>query len=376
MADARTNLELRSTLRRNGDVELTLTEAPMPEPGDHGIVVEMLAAPIHPADMSLLFARADTGTAERVVQDGNSVTILRAGEAAANAQAARVDVSMPVGMEGAGRVVAVGPGVEARALLGRLIAVRGNGVYARYKRIALPDTLPLPEDVSPREGAAAFINPMTALGMIEQMREGGFGALVHTAAASTLGQMLVRLCQEESIGLVNIVRRTEQVELLRSMGAEHICSTGDERFEDALLEAMRRTGATLAFDATGGGDLASRILHLMERAVPSAEGYQHYGSSIRKKVFVYGSLDPRPLTLLKNYGLAWEIGGYLLFHFLERIGPERIDALKRRIADGLKTTFAMQFSHIVSLHDAVSPNVLRDAGRRATSDKYLIDFTI
>ena len=123
MADARTNLELRSTLRRNGDVELTLTEAPMPEPGDDGIVVEMLAAPIHPADMSLLFARADPGTAERVVRDGCAVTILRAGEAAANAQAARVGVSMPVGMEGAGRVVAVGPGVEGRAPLGRLVAV-------------------------------------------------------------------------------------------------------------------------------------------------------------------------------------------------------------------------------------------------------------
>lgn len=188
--------------------------------------------------------------------------------------------------------------------------------------------------------------------------------------------MLVRLCQEESIELVNIVRRTEQVELLRSIGTGHICSTGDKGFEDDLLAALRATGATLAFDATGGGDLASRILHLMERAVPSAEGYQHYGSSIRKKVFVYGSLDPRPLTLLRNYGLAWEIGGYLLLHLLERIGPDRVDALKRRIADGLKTTFAMRFSHVVSLGDAVSPDVLREAGKRATSHKYLIDFTI
>lgn len=372
----RTNLELRSTLRRDGEVEIALAEIPMPEPEKAGVVVEMLAAPIHPADMSLLFARADPRTAERTTRDGRTVTILSAGEAAANAQAARLDVPMPVGMEGAGRVIAADESPEAQALLGRLVSVTGAGVYARYKQIALQDVLLLPDGVSPVEGAAAFINPLTALGMVEIMRDEGFQALVHTAAASTLGQMLCRLCVEEGIGLVNIVRRKEQAELLRSIGAKHVCSSSDEHFEDDLLHALRATGATLAFDATGGGELVSRILHLMERAVPKPPGYHHYGSNVRKKVCIYGSLDPSPLVLLKNYGLAWEIGGYLLFHFLERIGPERVARLKQRIGDGLQTTFAMHFSHRISLEGACDPDVLRSAAKRATGDKFLIDFMI
>ncbi len=374
MNEASSNLALRSTLRRNGDVEITLEQVRLPGP-EGGVVVEMHAAPIHPADMSLLFARADPGTAERVERDGKTVTVLRAGETAAIAQASRVDVPTAVGMEGAGRVVEAGPSDAAQALLGRTVAVRGNGVYARFNRIALEDVLPLPDNVSAPEGAAAFINPLTTLGMIELMRDGGFGALVHTAAASTFGQMLCRLCREEGIGLVNIVRRPEQVELLRSLGAEHVCDMSGEGFEDELLSALRATGATLAFDATGGGDLASRILHHMERAMPKPEGYQHYGSNIRKKVFIYGALDPRPLVLLKNYGLAWDLGGYLVFHFLESIGPERVEDLKRRVVEGLKTTFAMQYSHKISLEDACDPDVLRSAGRRATGDKYLIDFS-
>ena len=188
--------------------------------------------------------------------------------------------------------------------------------------------------------------------------------------------MLCRLCLEEGVGLINIVRSDEQAALLRSIGAGYVCNSTDPSFEDDLLRALRATGATLAFDATGGGDLASRILHLMERAIPKPAGYHHYGSNVRKKVFIYGTLDPSPLVLLKNYGLAWEIGGYLLFHFLERIGPERAARLKQRIVYSLKTTFAMRFSHTISLEGACDPDVLRSAARRATGDKYLIDFTI
>ncbi|WP_374943550.1 NADH oxidase [Sphingomonas sp.] len=375
MNEISSNLALRSTLRRNGDVEIALEQVRVPG-REGGVVVEMLAAPIHPADMSLLFARADPGTAERIQRDGKTVTVLRAGDAAAKAQASRVDVPTAVGMEGAGRVVEAGPSDAAQALLGRLVAVRGNGVYARYNRIALEDILPLPDDVSASEGAAAFINPLTVLGMVELMQDGGFGGLVHTAAASTIGQMLCRLCREEGIGLVSIVRRPEQVELLQSIGAEHVCDMSGPGFEDELLRALVATGATLAFDATGGGDLASRILNLMERALPKPAGYQHYGSNIRKKVFIYGTLDPSPLVLLKNYGLAWDLGGYLVFHFLESIGPERVEGLKRRVVEGLKTTFAMQYSHKISLAEACDPDVLRGAGRRATGDKYLIDFSI
>ena len=366
---------MRSTLRPSGDVELSLVETPMPQPGDDEIVVEMLATPMHPADMSLLFARADPGTAEREIRDGRMITVLRSSEAVAKAQPTRCNISMPVGMEGAGRVVSAGTSQAAQALLGRHVAIWGGGMYVRYKKVCVANTLALPDDVSPVEGAAAFINPLTALGMIEVMRDEGFTALVHTAAASTVGQMLCRLCQRDDIGLVNIVRKAEQVDLLRSIGAAHVCNSSDENFDDDLLQALRTTGATLAFDAIGGGELASQILQIMERAVPKSQEYQHYGSDIGKKVLIYGTLDPRPLVFLKNYGLAWQVGGYLVFNFLKRSSAERIERLKQRVAAELKTTFATHFSHTISLEEACHPKVLRNAGQRATGQKYLIDPT-
>lgn len=368
------NLVLTSTLRPDGAVEIALTESAVPIPAAHEIVVEMTAAPLHPADQSLLFARADPATAEQAMRDGRPVTILRAPAPSAAAQRTRWDLAMPVGMEGAGRVVAAG--ADAQDMVGRLVAVWGGGSYARYKTVAAVGALLLPEGVTAVEGAAAFINPLTALGMIETMRDEGFSALVHTAAASTLGQMLCRLCQQDGIGLVNIVRRPEQIELLRAIGAEHICDSGSDSFTDDLVAAIRATGATLGFDATGGGTLASQILHAMEQAIVPNPGYQHYGSSIRKKVLIYGTLDASPLQLLRNYGLAWDLGGWLVFHFLERIGPERLEALKQRIAAELKTSFVLSYSHVISLEQACDPDILRAAARRATGEKYLIDASL
>ena len=375
MNDLRTNLELQSTLQPDGEVELSLTEVAIPQPGAEEIVVEMLASPLHPADQSLLFARADPNTAGRAVRNGRAVTILRAPEPLTKAQRTRWDIPMPVGMEGAGRVVAAGANQDAQALLGRLVAIWGGGMYVRYRRVRAVDATALPDDVSPAEGAAAFINPLTALGVIETMRDEGFTALVHTAAASTLGQIICRLCQRDKIGLVNIVRKAEQVDLLRSIGAEHVCNMNEESFEDDLRRALRATGATLCFDATGGGTLASRILHAMEQVCMDGQGYQHYGSNTQKKVFIYGTLDGTPLQLLRNYGLAWEISGWLVFHFLERAGPERVASLKQRVAAELKTTFALKYSHVISLEEACDPEVLRNAAKRATGEKYLIDAT-
>jgi NADPH2:quinone reductase len=371
----RVNLELQSTLRPNGDVELSLTEVGMPQPDPDEIVVEMLASPMHPADQSLLFARADPVTAERVVRNGRSVTRLRASEPLTNAQTTRWDNPMPVGMEGAGRVVSAGANSCAQALLGRLVALWGGGMYVRYRKVRITDVLGLPDDVSAAEGAAAFVNPLTALGMLETMREEGFTALVHTAAASTLGQIICRLCQRDKIGLVNIVRKTEHVELLRSIGAEHVCDMTEDSFDDDLRRALRTTGATLCFDATGGGTLASRILHAMEQVCIDGKGYQHYGSDVEKKVFIYGTLDSTILQLLRNYGLAWNIGGWLVFHFLKRVGPTRVESLKRRVAAELKTTFAMKFNRVISLEEACDPDILRSAARRATGEKYLVDPT-
>ena len=375
MNDLRTNLELQTTLRPNGDVEVSLTEVAMPQPGEDEIVVEMLASPMHPADQSLLFARADPSTAERAVRNGRTVTILRAPEPFTKAQRTRWDIPMSVGMEGAGRVVSAGANKNARALLAHLVAIWGGGMYVRYRKVRVADAIALPDDVSPAEGAAAFINPLTALGMIETMRDEGFTALVHTAAASTLGQMICRLCEKDKIGLVNIVRRAKHVDLLRSIGTEHVCNMNAESFEEDLRRGLRATGATLGFDATGGGTLASRILHAMEQVYMDGQGYQHYGSNTKKKIFIYGTLDSTPLQLLRNYGLAWEISGWLVFHFLKRVGPERVESLKQRVAAELKTTFALNYSHVISLEEACDPEVLRHAAKRATGEKYLIDAT-
>ncbi len=217
------------------------------------------------------------------------------------------------------------------------------------------------------------MNPLTALGMIETMRNEGFTALVHTAAASTVGQMLCRLCNQEGIGLVNIVRKPEQVTLLRAIGAKHICSTAEPNFNENLLAALEATGAMLAFDAIGGGRLAGQILAGMEQVASAAEEFQMYGSDVSKKVYIYGGLDSRPLELFRNYGLAWNIGGWLLFHFLKRIGQEAASRLKQRVAANLKSTFCMTYSNTISLDDLCDPEVLRSAARTATRGKYLVD---
>lgn len=374
MSNHHINIELRTTVRSTGEVELDLVELAMPVPDDNEIVVEMQGAPINPSDISLMLGIGDATTAERVDRDGRSITVVKAADAVVQAQRARWDVPMQNGNEGAGRVVATGASPEAKALLGRQVAIWGGGTYARYVKVRASDSIVLSDDVSPAEGAAAYINPLTALGMVETMRDEGFSALVHTAAASNLGQMLCRLCQAEGIGLVNIVRTAGQAEQLRSIGAEFVCDTSAPSFTDDLLAALRATGATLAFDATGGGTLAGQILTAMERAFKPTDGaYSLYGSRVFKKVYIYGALDPSPTQFQRAFGTAWAMGGWLLFPFLERVGPERVAGLKARVAGELKGIFASRYSHVISLAEACDPEVLRAVSRRATGDKYLID---
>jgi NADPH:quinone reductase-like Zn-dependent oxidoreductase len=368
-----TTRQFQSTLRPNGEVELRVVDMPIPQPVDSEIVVEMLAAPIHPSDMGLMFSYGDPRTAERVSRDGEPVTVLRASEPATQMLKSRWNKPMPVGMEGAGRVIAAGARADAQALLGRIVGVWGGASYSRHKKVRAQDAMIFADGVTAIDGAAAFINPLTALGMVEMMREQGFTALAHTTAASTVGQILVRLCRQENIELVNIVRRPEQVELLRAMGAAHVVNSTDDSFDHDLLEALRATQARLAFDAVGGGDLASKILHLMERATPETGAYQHYGSSLRKKVYIYGSMDQSPLVLHRNYGLAWEVGAYLVFNFLENRPPELLQRLKRRISADIKTTFAMTFKDTVSLEQLCDPDWLRRFGRPTTGGKHLIE---
>jgi hypothetical protein len=288
--------------------------------------------------------------------------------------AGRLDQSMPVGNEGAGTVVKTGASAAAQALMGKTVAMIGGAMYAQFRLMKAADCLPLPAGASAADGASCFVNPLTALGMVETMRREGHTALVHTAAASNLGQMLQRICLKDGISLVNIVRSEAQAQLLREIGARHVCITTSPNFMEELTQAMVDTGATIGFDAIGGGKLAGQILTAMEIAINrAAKTYSRYGSNVHKQVYVYGMLDPGPIELNRAYGMAWGVGGWLLFPFLQKVGAERIAALRQRVVDELKTTFASHYTQVISLRDVLSPQHIAVYAKRATGAKYLID---
>lgn len=373
-----TALGVMSTVTADSRVELALHETPVPVPGPHEVLVRIEAAPINPSDLGMLFAGADL---TKVTTDGVTISTgplgpiasVTLGPGAFRAVAARVGVPTPVGNEGGGVVVAAGDSPEAQTLIGRTVGVLGGGMYAQYRCLPASAVLPLPDGVTPAEGAACFVNPLTALGMVETMRAEGHTALVHTAAASNLGQMLNRICRADGIGLVNIVRRPEQVELLRSQGAEYVCDSSAPSFEADLTAALASTGATIAFDATGGGLLASQILTCMEAAIlATASGYQRYGSSVHKQIYVYGALDRGPTIIDRRFGMAWGVGGWLLTPFLLSIGAPAADQLRARVAAEITTTFASSFTDRVSLSGMLSAGAIAIYGRQATGLKYLV----
>jgi NADPH:quinone reductase len=297
----------------------------------------------------------------------------RVPDAAMKSMANRVDRPMPVGNEGAGTVVEAGPSAAAQALIGRTVAVFGGAMYAQYRAVPVAQALRLADGTTAVDGASCFINPLTALGMVETMRHEGHKALVHTAAASNLGQMLNRVCAADGVALVNIVRRPEQVALLEALGAAHVCDSEAPDFDDALTDAIAATGATLAFDAIGGGRLASRILSAMESALSrGATEYSRYGSSTMKQVYLYGGLDTRPTEIVRSFGMSWGIGGWLVFGFLGKLDPRRVQALKQRVADEITTTFASRYDREVSLAEALSLESIAAYNRRATGTKFLI----
>jgi NADPH:quinone reductase len=368
-----TALQLRSLVKADQTVELFLDTVEVPEPGPGEVVVRVEASPINPSDLGLLLAGADVAAAVSVGSADRPVVTAPLPAAAMRAVAGRVGIPMPVGNEGAGTVVAAGASAAAMALLGKTVAVAGGGMYAQYRCVDASLCLELPEGTQAIDGASGFVNPMTALGMVETMRLEHHVALVHTAAASNLGQMLNRLCIQEQIPLVNIVRRHEQEELLRSAGATYVCNSASPAFMDELTAALKETAATLAFDATGGGKMASQILTCMEAAASAAAGsYSRYGSTVHKQVYIYGSLDRGPTELTRNFGMAWGIGGWLLTPFLQKIGPEGIARLRRRVAAELTTTFASSYTDRVSLAGALQPEAIRAYARQATGSKYLI----
>jgi NADPH:quinone reductase len=368
-----TALQLRSLVTADQTVELFLATVEVPEPGAGEVLLRIEASPINPSDLGLLLAGADVSAAIWSGSGDRPVVTAPLPEAAMRAMTGRVGIPMPVGNEGAGTVVAAGSSAAAQALLGKTVAVAGGAMYAQYRSVDVAMCLELPDGTRAVDGASSFVNPMTALGMVETMRLENHVALVHTAAASNLGQMLNRLCINEQIPLVNIVRRPEQAELLKSAGAAYVCDSASPAFMDELTAALLETSATLAFDATGGGRLASQILACMEAAASAAAGsYSRYGSTVHKQVYIYGSLDRSPTELTRNFGMAWGIGGWLLTPFLQKIGLAGMVRLRSRVAAELTTTFASSYTDEVSLAGALSAEAMGAYSRQATGSKYLI----
>lgn len=369
-----TALQLRSLVTPQGCLRVSLARVPVPSPEPDEVLIRLEASPLNPSDQGLLFGAADLSTAHLEGTGEDAVLTAQVPPAAMAAMAGRLGQSLPVGNEGAGTVVATGGSASAQRLLGRRVAVMGGAMYAQYRCLPADQCLLLPEDASAEEGASCYINPLTALAMLETLRHEGHRALVHTAAASNLGQMLVRVCRQDGVALVNVVRSAEQAALLRAAGAEHVCDSSSERFDADLADAIAATGATLAFDATGGGRLASRILSAMEVALQRAQpgSYSRYGTSIHKQVYLYGSLDTRPTELVRNFGMAWGIGGWLVFSYLQRVGEHRIAALKARVAAELRTNFASRYAGRLSLAEALTPDAIARYAQRATGAKYLI----
>jgi NADPH2:quinone reductase len=369
----RTGLQLRSLVRANGQLELSLVDVPVPDPLPDEVLVRIEASPLNPSDQGLLFGAADMTTATYSGTATHPVVTAMIPPERMKAVAGRLDQSMPVGNEGAGVVVAAGASDEARALLGKTVAVIGGAMYSQYRSIKVEQCLVLPKGTTAAEGASCFINPLTALGMVETMRREGHTALVHTAAASNLGQMLNKICLADGVALVNIVRSKAQENTLRALGAVHDCDSTSPAFMQELTAALIATDATLAFDAIGGGPLAGQILTCMEVAANrNATAYSRYGSTTHKQVYVYGRLDLRPIELGGGFGMAWGVGGWLVWPFMQKIGTAAAQTLRERVVAELKTTFASHYAGSVSLAEALQPHAIAAYGRRATGEKFLI----
>jgi NADPH:quinone reductase-like Zn-dependent oxidoreductase len=373
-SEGASGLQLRSLIKSDGELEISLQSVPTPEPADDEVVVRIEASPINPSDLGLLTGPADLSTAK--VSGSKELPVITANvpQSALKAMAGRLDQSMPVGNEGAGVVIKSGSSEAAKALMGKTVAMIGGAMYSQYRTIKASDCMALPAGATVADGASWFVNPITALGMTETMRREGHKALVHTAAASNLGQMLNRICIKDGIALVNIVRKPEQAEILRKIGAKYVVDSSSATFADDLTNALAETGATIAFDAIGGGKLAGQILTCMEAAINrDAKVYSRYGSNVHKQVYIYGSLDTGPVEIVRNFGMIWGVGGWLLFPFLMKISAADRQRLRERVASELTTTFASHYTKVVSLAEMLDLANLSVYAKRATGEKFLIN---
>ncbi|GAB3099545.1 zinc-binding dehydrogenase [Aestuariicella hydrocarbonica] len=366
-------LQIQSTLLENGTLQVALADVGIPTPEANEVVVKIEAVPINPSDLGTLFGPADISQAES--RGEGAATVLSAPFPAELMERfeGRVGQALTIGNEGAGVVVAAGSSDEAQALLGKTVALFGGSIFAQYRAVPVAMCLPLSEGTSAKEGASSFVNPLTSLAMVETMKMEGHKALVHTAAASNLGQMLNKICLADGIELVNIVRKQEQVDILKALGAKYICNSSSDTFMADLTDALHETGATIAFDATGGGQLADQILTAMEAAAARTPApYSMYGTDVFKQVYLYGNLDLTPTILTRAYGRAWSLTGWLLTYFLAKIGPDKWNEMCGRVARELKTTFASQYTQEVSLVEMLDADIARQYNQKTTGEKYLL----
>lgn len=367
------NLQMFSTVSESGELRLELKEKPIPALEANQVLVRVEATPINPSDQGVMFGWADISAASSSGAGKDTVLTAPVGEQGMRVMKARMGQALAVGNEGAGTVVATGSSEQAKSLEGKVVAVMGGSMYAQYRVVNADACLPLLDGHTAKDGASCFVNPLTALSMVETMKMEDHTALVHTAAASNLGQMLVRICQADGVELVNIVRKDEQVALLKDMGAKYVINSSSDNFMAELTDAIHATGATLAFDATGGGTLASNILASMEAAAARTPGaYSIYGSVKHKQVYLYGNLDTSATVLQRAYGMAWGVGGWLLPNFLAKAGMEVASRLRTRVARELKTTFASHYTNEISLAQALDADTVRQYYAKHTGEKFLI----
>jgi len=368
--------EIRSMVTSDGNIEISIANVEMPIPGDDEVLIEVHAAPINPSDLGLLLSfAADLSTINVSGSGDETVTSMKIHPALMGAMKPRIDESMPVGNEGSG--IVIDAGANAKELIGKTVGLAGGSMYSQYRCVPAANCLVMEEGTSPAEAASSFVNPLTALAFIETMKMENHTAIVHTAAASNLGQMLVKICKADDIPLVNIVRKQEQVDLLKGIGAEHVCNTSDSNFMESLVSALVTTGATLGFDATGGGnggELPGQILAAMEVAAnKTAKEYSRYGSDTYKQVYIYGGLDQSPTILKRSYGMSWGLGGWLLTPMIGRIGMEKFQAMRMRVAKEIKTTFASTYANEISFEEMLQPEIIKSYAKQATGQKYLVN---
>ncbi|MEM7191008.1 MAG: zinc-binding dehydrogenase [Pseudomonadota bacterium] len=368
-----TGLKLSSTVTSAGQLQLRLQKGEIPELKDSQILVKIEATPINPSDLGTLLGAADVEQGVSGSQDGLPTYDAPIISGAMAAMGSRLDIPLPIGNEGAGEVVAAGSDPAAQALIGKTVGVMGGAMYAQYRAVDVAMALPLPEGVTSRQGASNFVNPMTVLAFLETLRMEGHKALIHTAAASNLGQMLVKVCKDDGIPLVNVVRSAEHVAMLRDLGAEHVVDSSTDGFKNDLNAAIQATGATLAFDAIGGGKMADALLGAMEASLSDGDPNNRYGSTTHKQVYIYGSLAPVPTTLNRSYGMAWGVGGWLVMNTLAKVGGARAAELRTRVANEITTTFASHYSDEISLTQALDAETVKAYQRKATGRKFLIN---